>query len=126
MKTVIDYPNYYEYSYNYNPNNNRLLGIYETGETYTYNNRGYLLTATGGYTFSYDREGRLEEIKESTGGLIHKFEFLYSSEGRRIRKIDSSSADVDTTYYVYDGMFAVAELDGHLDLKSKYVRRDGH
>jgi len=126
-KEETDYsiPETDEYTYNYNTNNNQLLSITELGEIYTYNDRGDLLTATGGYTFSYDREGRLEEIQESSGGLIHKFKFLYSSGGRRIMKIDSSASAVDTTYYVYDGMYAIAELDGHLDLKSKYIYTNG-
>jgi hypothetical protein len=93
------------------------------------NDRGDLLTATGGYTFSYDREGRLEEIIEAVAGDTNKFTFSYTSEGRRFRKIFSTDTSgimqADTTYYVYDGMFAVAELNGHLDLKSKYVYTNG-
>jgi len=33
--------------------------------------------------------------------------------------------EADTTYYVYDGMYTIAELDGSLDLKSKYVYTNG-
>ncbi len=130
-KEETDYsiPETNEYTYNYNTNNNRLTGITELGESYTYNNRGDLITATGGYTFSYDREGRLEEIIEASGADTNKFSFSYTSEGRRFRKIFSTDTsgvmEADTTYYVYDGMFAVAELDGHLDLKSKYVYTNG-
>ncbi len=119
----------YNYNYNYNTNNNRLTSITELGESYTYNDRGDLLTATGGYTFNYDKEGRLEEIIEASGADTNKFSFSYTSEGRRFRKIfstDTSGAvEADTTYYVYDGMFAVAELDGHLDLKAKYIYTNG-
>ncbi len=128
-KEENDYTDTDEYTYNYNTNNNRLLSITELGESYTYNDRGDLLTATGGYTFSYDREGRLEEIIEASGGDTNKFSFSYTSEGRRFRKIFSTDTsgvvEADTTYYVYDGMYAVAELDGHLDLKSKYVYTNG-
>jgi RHS repeat-associated protein len=129
VETDFDSPDTSQYTYNYNTNNNRLTSINETGETYTYNDRGDLLTATGGYTFSYDREGRLEEIVEATGGDTNKFTFSYTSEGRRFRKIFSTDTsgviEADTTYYVYDGMFAVAELNGSLDLQSKYVYTNG-
>jgi hypothetical protein len=71
----------------------------------------------------------LNENEEKTTEKIRSnrvtYDPLYSSEGRRIRKIDSSSAEVDTTYYVYDGMNVVAELDGSLDLKEKYVYANG-
>jgi len=129
VETDFDSPDTSQYTYNYNTNNNRLTSVTETGETYTYNDRGDLLTTTGGYTFNYDREGRLEEIIEAVAGDTNKFTFSYTSEGRRFRKIHlrdtSGVVNADTTYYVYDGMFAVAELDGHLDLKSKYIYTNG-
>jgi len=129
VETDFDSPDTSQYTYNYNTNNNQLSSITETGETYTYNDRGDLLTTTGGYTFNYDREGRLEEIIEAVAGDTNKFTFSYTSEGRRFRKIHSVDTSevitADTTYYVYDGMFAVAELDGHLDLKSKYIYTNG-
>jgi len=129
VETDFDSPDTSEYTYNYDTENNQLLSITELGETYTYNNRGDLLTATDGYTFGYDKEGRLEEIIEAVGEDTNKFEFSYTSEGRRFRKIhsvDTSGAvTADTTYYIYDGMNVVAELDGSLDLKSKYVYTNG-
>jgi len=129
IETDYETPDTNEYTYNYNTNNNRLTGITELGETYTYNNRGDLLTTSAGYTFNYDREGRLEEIIEASGGDTNKFSFSYTSEGRRFRKIHSTDTsgvvEADTTYYVYDGMYAVAELNGHLDLKSKYIYTNG-
>ena len=129
METDFDSPDTSQYTYNYDMDNNQLLSINETGETFTYNDRGDLLTATGGYTFNYDREGRLEEIIEANGADTNKFEFSYTSEGRRFRKIHlvntGGVVKADTTYYVYDGMFAVAELNGSLDLKSKYMYTNG-
>jgi RHS repeat-associated protein len=129
VETNYESPDTNGYTYNYNTNNNRLTGITETGETFTYNNRGDLLTATGGYAFNYDREGRLEEIIEAVAGDTNRFTFSYTSEGRRFRKVHlvdtSGVVTADTTYYVYDGMFAVAELNGHLDLRSKYVYTNG-
>ncbi len=128
-ETDFESPDTNEYTYNYNTNNNRLTGITETGETYTYNDRGDLTSINSGYTFNYDKEGRLEEIIEAVGEDTNKFEFSYTSEGRRFRKIHSVDTGgvvtADTTYYVYDGMFAVAELNGHLDLKSKYIYTNG-
>jgi RHS repeat-associated protein len=35
------------------------------------------------------------------------------------------AVEADTTYYIYDGMNVVAELDGSLDLQSKYVYANG-
>jgi RHS repeat-associated protein len=40
-------------------------------------------------------------------------------------KDSSGVIEVDTTYYIYDGMNVVAELDGHLDLKSRYIYANG-
>jgi RHS repeat-associated protein len=106
-----------------------LTSITGLGVSYGYNDRGDLITETGGYTFGYDREGRLEEVKKIIGSDTNKFNFMYTSEGRRQRKVhyrDSSGVvESDTTYYIYDGMNVVAELDGSLDLKSKYVYANG-
>jgi len=112
-------------TYNYNTNNNRLLSITETGDTFTYNNQGDLVSMSGGYTCSYDREGRLEKVHWSDSLNFEDLEFLYSPEGRRIRKIHQYNKGADTTYYIYDGMYAVVELNGSYNLKSKYVYTNG-
>ena len=48
--------------------------------------------------------------------------FTYCGLGKRITKIHGAS---DTTKYCYDGMYAVCEFGGHLDLKAKYVYANG-
>jgi len=46
--------------------------------------------------------------------------FLYSAEGKRIRKIADKGTTADTTYYIYDGMNVVVELNGSLNKKKSY------
>jgi len=101
-------------NYNYNKDNNHLQSI-STGESYTYNDRGDMMSSDG-TTFDYDEEGRLINVDmgDSTLG------FLYSAEGKRIRKIAESNSNVDTIYYVYDGMNVVVELNGSLNKKTSY------
>ncbi len=48
--------------------------------------------------------------------------FTYCGLGKRIRKIHGPS---DTTKYCYDGMYAVCEFGGHLNLQAKYVYANG-
>jgi len=101
-------------NYNYNKDNNHLTSI-STGENYTYNDRGDMMSSDG-TTYDYDEEGRLINVDmgDSTLG------FLYSAEGKRIRKIAESNSNVDTIYYVYDGMNVVVELNGSLNKKTSY------
>jgi len=101
-------------NYTYNKDNNHLNSI-STGESYTYNDRGDMMSSNG-TSYSYDEEGRLTSVSMGDSTL----EFLYSAEGKRIRKISRSNSNVDTTYYLYDGMNAVVELDGDLNKKKSY------
>jgi len=101
-------------NYTYDKDNNHLTSI-STGENYTYNDRGDMMSSDG-TTFDYDEEGRLISVDmgDSTLG------FLYSAEGKRIRKIADKGTTADTTYYIYDGMNVVVELNGSLNKKTSY------
>ena len=75
-------------TYNYNTNNNRLRSITETGATFEYNKRGDLTSRDGGYTYSYDKDGRMTKVHwDNDFGSYNELIFLYTPEGKRIRKI---------------------------------------
>jgi len=101
-------------AYNYNKDNNHLTSI-STGESYNYNDRGDMMSSDGN-TFDYDEEGRLISVDMGDSTLS----FLYSAEGKRIRKIADKGTTADTTYYIYDGMNVVVELNGSLNKKKSY------
>jgi hypothetical protein len=51
--------------------------------------------------------------------------FKYSGFGQRIQKIEKKGSTYDTTNYIYDGIYAIAELDGSDNVKAKYIYANG-
>jgi hypothetical protein len=74
--------------------------------------RGDLITETGGYTFGYDNEGWLEEVKKIIGNDTNKFNFQYTSEGRKLRKV--------YCMYKYSGLKQkeIGKILGNIDYSS--------
>ncbi len=111
-------------NYTYNKRNNHMT--YAGAAGYSYDNNGNLTQITPpeeiGYYFTWDFENRLVKIRKTGSGPGDSLRFTYCGLGKRIRKIHGAS---DTTKYCYDGMYAVCEFGGHLDLKAKYVYVNG-
>jgi len=78
---------------------------------------------------SYDFENRATRIVKKTTGLPTTYDtlwFNYCGQGKRISKIEKpNGGSPDTTSYAYDGMYAVCEFGGHLDLQYKYIYANG-
>jgi len=67
-------------------------------------------------------------VKKTTGlpTTYDTLWFTYCGMGKRIRKIEKPyGGSSDTTSYAYDGMYAVLEFGGHLDLQYKYIYANG-
>ena len=137
--------------YTYDKTGNRLKKITDSDTTnYTYNKRNNQLTDEGllkGYyyddngnlvkfnhpgaidTLFYDFENRLEKFVEKSMTIPPTYDtlwFTYCGMGKRIKKIEKPNGqNPDTTSYAYDGMYAVCEFGGHLNLKSKYIYANG-
>ncbi|MGB3341226.1 MAG: RHS repeat-associated core domain-containing protein [bacterium] len=75
------------------------------------------------YYYYWDFKNRLTKIKKTGSGGNDSLSFSYCGMGKRIKKIHFGSDD--TTCYAYDGMYAVCELGGHLDLQYNYVYANG-
>ncbi|KPJ71737.1 hypothetical protein AMJ52_08360, partial [candidate division TA06 bacterium DG_78] len=117
--------------YTYDVSNNHLLN---TGplHTYHYNNDGNVVKygyGIGSDTLVYDYENRLVQfVKRPTMDPPQRdtLWFTYCGMGKKIQKIEKPNGeDPDTTVYVYDGMYAVCEFGGHLDLEANYVYGNG-
>jgi RHS repeat-associated protein len=127
-------------TYNYNKNNNRLISITQGNKTFGYNDRGDLTSRSGGYTYQYDREARMKRARHVYTRFDRRYyknhKYIYTPEGRRFRKIyhwgwdyvigkGRGSENADTTYYVYDGIYVVAETDEDYNLDKKYIYANG-
>lgn len=59
-------------------------------------------------------------------GTNDSLRFTCCGLSKRIKKIEKPNGqNPDTTAYAYDGMYAVSEFGGHLDLEAKYVYANG-
>ena len=112
-------------TYTYNLPNNHLTTSSD-GFSYSYDNNGNLTTKAtliSSLNFSYDFENRNTKVRilPQPDSLV----FKYSGLGSIIEKITKSGSVVDTTWYVYDGIYAVCEFSGSDSLKSSYVYANG-
>jgi len=84
---------------------------------------------SGKDTLFYDFDNRATRLVKQTTGLPTIYDtlwFNYCGQGKRIRKIEKPNGEnPDTTVYAYDGMYAVCEFGGHLDLQYKYIYANG-
>jgi RHS repeat-associated protein len=137
--------------YTYDRVGNRLKKIAGTDTTeYSYNKRNNQLTAEGVLrSYVYDDNGNLIKLNYGSGSdtLFYDYEnrttkfvdramsipptkdtiwYHYCGMGKRIKKIEKpNGSSPDTTQYAYDGMYAVCEFGGHLDLEYKYIYANG-
>ena len=118
--------------YGYNKRNNQLLT--EGKESFYYyddcGNMAKYSYEEGEDTLVYDFENRLTQfVKNRTDLPTPTFDTLwynYCGLGKRISKIEKPHGqNPDSTSYAYDGIYAVCEFGGHLDLKAKYVYANG-
>jgi RHS repeat-associated protein len=133
--------------YIYDKVGNRLKKIEKTDTTtYTYNKRNNQLTSMGlleGFTyddngnltihnkspiewkFNYNYDDMTTRLVKKTSAVPSTYDtiwFDYCGLGKRIKKIQKShGGSPDTTQYAFDGMYAVCEFGGHLDLEYKYI-----
>ncbi|OGC41510.1 hypothetical protein A2Y85_03720 [candidate division WOR-3 bacterium RBG_13_43_14] len=111
-------------NYTYNRQNNQLTG--ESGNSYAYDDNGNMTeihpVAEQDYYYYWDFENCLTKIKKTGSGGNDSLRMTYCGLGKRIKKIHGTT---DTTSYAYDGMYAVCEFGGHLDLKANYVYANG-
>jgi len=119
-------------NYCYNKRNNQLQTEGKEN-SYYYDDNGNMVKYSyegGKDTLDYDFENRLTQfVKNITDLPTPTFDtlwFSYCGVGKRISKIEKPHGqNPDTTGYAYDGIFAVCEFGGHLDLKAKYVYANG-
>lgn len=117
-------------SYTYNKRNNQLL-TEGTSNSYYYDDNGNMIKfqyAAGTDTLIYDFENRLTRYVKGTKTppSYDTVWFHYCGLGKRISKIEKPHGQSpDTTSYAYDGIYAVCEFGGHLDLKAKYIYANG-
>jgi len=119
--------------YTYNKRNNQ-LNITDEPDTFSYDDNGNLTThklypGPRDWTLTYDFENRATRILKKTTGLPTIYDtlwFNYCGQGKRISKIEKpNGGSPDTTSYAFDGMYAVCEFGGHLDLQYKYIYANG-
>lgn len=99
---------------------NRLLAA--NGAIYSYDGNGNLISKTdgsGSWTYSWDPDNRLLQSSLLGGITVN---YSYDALGRRIRRNDSTGADVK---FVYDGDDVLRDLNANLTTAADYLNGPG-
>jgi RHS repeat-associated protein len=126
-------------TFSYDPNGNRTMAGYQTGGnnrvtndgtwTYTYDAVGDITQKSKGagletWYYEYDTLNRLTSIQQTSNGtaLLLTVTYTYDVYGHRYKEQDwQSGGSVTTTYSVFDGSQAWADLNGSLAATTRYL-----